>query len=231
MKVTSLGLLAILFGSMFLIGTTTSVSTKDVHDYDPWYDFDDDGDIDIFDIVKIAGRYGTTGTPVNKTALLYNVSETFAELLSIIENLNTTIVELENTVNYLNNTVNYMNSTINYLNNTVINLNETITYLNSTRGFGIRQIRWDGVIYQASYDGLLIGYHQGLEATAGTITIKADFSNPPTTVRWMWARASVGEHIGWCVPIKKGEYYKVELGGTYPSFAGYMWFIPVNNIS
>jgi len=29
--------------------------------YDAWYDFDDDGDIDIYDIVDIAGRYGTTG--------------------------------------------------------------------------------------------------------------------------------------------------------------------------
>ncbi|MCK4685099.1 MAG: hypothetical protein KAT44_09080 [Pirellulales bacterium] len=31
---------------------------------------DDDGDIDIFDIVNIAARYRTTGTPINKTALL-----------------------------------------------------------------------------------------------------------------------------------------------------------------
>jgi len=101
---------------MFLIGTTTSISTKGVSDYDPWCDFDDDGDIDIYDIVEIAGRYGTAGTPVNKTALLYNISNTFSELLSIIDSLNTTVIELENTVNYLNTTVIYLNETIICLN-------------------------------------------------------------------------------------------------------------------
>ncbi len=91
MKITSLALLTILFSSMFLIGTTTSISTKGVHDYDPWCDFDDDGDIDIYDIVDIAGRYGTTGTPINKTALLYNVNDTFTELLSRIDSLNASL--------------------------------------------------------------------------------------------------------------------------------------------
>lgn len=70
MRITSLALLTILFSSMFLIGTTTSISTKGAHDYDPWCDLDDDGDIDIFDIVDIAGRYGSSGKPFNKTAAL-----------------------------------------------------------------------------------------------------------------------------------------------------------------
>ena len=49
-------LAATLLVSFLLVGTTA------VNEYDPWADLDDDGDIDIYDIVDIAGRYGTTGT-------------------------------------------------------------------------------------------------------------------------------------------------------------------------
>jgi len=38
--------------------------------YDPWLDYNDDGKIDILDIAATAKAYGTTGTPINKTALL-----------------------------------------------------------------------------------------------------------------------------------------------------------------
>jgi hypothetical protein len=31
--------------------------------YDPWYDLDEDGRISIFDVVKMASSYGTTGDP------------------------------------------------------------------------------------------------------------------------------------------------------------------------
>lgn len=80
-KVASIVVAPLLITSLFLIGVTASL-------YDPWYDFDDDGDIDIFDIVDIAARYGTTGTPINKTALLL-------ELAARIDALNTTIMELQ----------------------------------------------------------------------------------------------------------------------------------------
>jgi len=45
-KVASIAVAPLLITSLFLIGVTAS-------EYDPWYDFDDDGDIDIFDIVDI----------------------------------------------------------------------------------------------------------------------------------------------------------------------------------
>jgi hypothetical protein len=41
----------------FLVGLTASAP------YDPWYDLDENGAIDIFDVVRIAGTYGTTGDP------------------------------------------------------------------------------------------------------------------------------------------------------------------------
>lgn len=44
-------------------------------EYDPWLDNNDDGKIDIFDVVKVAGAYGTNGTPLNKTFLLLDLLE------------------------------------------------------------------------------------------------------------------------------------------------------------
>ena len=42
--------------------------------YDPWYDLNDDGIIDILDVVLVTNKYGTTGTPINKTELLLNLT-------------------------------------------------------------------------------------------------------------------------------------------------------------
>ena len=75
-------LIVVLACSMLLVGITSSAP------YDPWCDLDDDGDIDIFDIVKMAGAYGTTGTPINKTELLL-------ELEGRIDTLNATVMELQ----------------------------------------------------------------------------------------------------------------------------------------
>jgi hypothetical protein len=47
----------ILLTSPFLVQLTSSAP------YDAWADLDEDGDIDIFDIVNMAGRYATTGDP------------------------------------------------------------------------------------------------------------------------------------------------------------------------
>jgi len=49
--------------------------------YDPWIDTNDDGKIDMKDVIKTISLFGTTGTPINKTALLL-------EILSKIDNLN-----------------------------------------------------------------------------------------------------------------------------------------------
>jgi len=56
--------------------------------YDPWMDINDDGIIDYMDIVNICRLFGTTGTPINKTALLL-------EILSRIDSLNASLQDLE----------------------------------------------------------------------------------------------------------------------------------------
>jgi len=45
----------ILLSSPFIVQLTSSAT------YDPWADLDGDGDIDIFDVVTMTGRYGTKG--------------------------------------------------------------------------------------------------------------------------------------------------------------------------
>ena len=57
LTLANLALAAALLLTPFLVGLTASAP------YNPWNDLDDDGDIDIFDIVKISGTYGTTGDP------------------------------------------------------------------------------------------------------------------------------------------------------------------------
>jgi hypothetical protein len=66
----------VLITSALLVEATTNTYSKTTSSYDPRCDFDYDGDIDIFDIVYIAGRYGTTETPINDTPLLNGGFET-----------------------------------------------------------------------------------------------------------------------------------------------------------
>ena len=68
-------------------------SQTETPEYDPWVDLNDDGTIDIFDIVKVAVAFGAEGTPINKTALLL-------ELEARIDALNATVMALEGTRHY-----------------------------------------------------------------------------------------------------------------------------------
>ena len=63
-------------------------SSKESSSYDPWLDINNDGVINIRDIYGIARLFGTSGSPVNKTALLL-------ELQSKIETLEATVKTLE----------------------------------------------------------------------------------------------------------------------------------------
>jgi hypothetical protein len=61
-----------LVSTLFMILPTRSQTTQP---YDPWVDLDDDGDIDLYDAVELLARYGSKGTPINKTALLLDLLE------------------------------------------------------------------------------------------------------------------------------------------------------------
>lgn len=69
MKITGL-VLTIMFVSLFFVNSTTSIANLQTGEYDPWLDLNDDGEIDIFDVVMVARAYGSSGEPFNKTAAL-----------------------------------------------------------------------------------------------------------------------------------------------------------------
>jgi hypothetical protein len=81
--------------------STRSSTISSSSEYDPWRDLNDNGKIDIYDVVELCSSYGTTGTPINKTALLYNLNATYTELLSQINSLNVSLVNLQKRVDEL----------------------------------------------------------------------------------------------------------------------------------
>lgn len=62
-------------------------STPTPAEYDPWIDTNDDGIINYEDLFNLASRYGTLGTPINKTDLLLELNATVEDLLSRVEAL------------------------------------------------------------------------------------------------------------------------------------------------
>ena len=99
MKITHFGeiiLVTVLLASSLLVGLTSSTSV-----YDPWCDLDEDGDIDIFDIVRMAGIYGTAGDPFEgKAALEYdsdwiNITNKAGQYFNVTHNLNSTDVMVD----------------------------------------------------------------------------------------------------------------------------------------
>jgi hypothetical protein len=90
-----------LAGVLFAAIPTMSQETLE---YDPWKDVNDDGKLDILDIVQISSQYGATGTPINKTALLF-------QLLAKIEQLNATITGLQSDISELEANLAVLSST------------------------------------------------------------------------------------------------------------------------
>ncbi len=87
MKKLLVVLLATVLSSLFLVNVSVSdFPPSSEGEYSPWGDLNDDGAINIFDVVWLAGRYGTTGTPMNKTALF--------ELEARVEALETRIPQI-----------------------------------------------------------------------------------------------------------------------------------------
>jgi len=67
---TTVFVFAVVFIALFCVNITTSIENLQTDLYDPWLDLNDDGEIDIFDVVMVARAYGSSGKPYNKTAAL-----------------------------------------------------------------------------------------------------------------------------------------------------------------
>lgn len=85
----------IVLASLFLTMLFSNIAISGSgNGYDPWVDLNDDGNIDYNDLYTFARAYGSSGTPINKTALLL-------ELLSRIDSLNASLIALESRVEAL----------------------------------------------------------------------------------------------------------------------------------
>jgi uncharacterized protein YqgV (UPF0045/DUF77 family) len=116
-----------LTASLFMIVSSRSQSQSQ---YDPWVDLNDDGQINILESIIVANHFLESGTPVNKTELLYNVSDTFARLLSRIDIMNGSMSKLEHDLDELNATdlmmINDLKASLNELQSDVTNMNNTL---------------------------------------------------------------------------------------------------------
>ena len=95
---TASALAALILVFSFLIAGTASVGV-----YDPWADLDNDGDIDIYDIVYIAGIYGSEGENITKTSVEFdsgwiNITDEAGQYFYITHNLNTIDWDSPNTI-------------------------------------------------------------------------------------------------------------------------------------
>jgi predicted secreted protein len=82
---------------MYTVLPTSSQSTPT---YDPWADLNDDGKINILDVVGVTGIYGASGDPIAKASLEYDsgwidIAENRGQYFDIIHNLNTTDVMVD----------------------------------------------------------------------------------------------------------------------------------------
>jgi len=63
-KLLNIVLVTVLATSLFFISTTASTA-----EYNPWSDIDGDGEITIYDVVKVTGIYGSSGDPTRNVTV------------------------------------------------------------------------------------------------------------------------------------------------------------------
>jgi hypothetical protein len=104
-KSLSVVVAVVLLVSVFVSGSTVSMSGKDVADttgnpsasgigYDPWADINDDGIINIKDAAQLGARWMDTGTPLTKAYLAYdsgwvNITDKAGQYITITHDLGT----------------------------------------------------------------------------------------------------------------------------------------------
>lgn len=72
---------------IFLAIASAPLSSQEGSSYDPWIDYNDDGDIDVNDLHELAAKYGTSGKPINKTELLLNLQSRIEALEAKVQTL------------------------------------------------------------------------------------------------------------------------------------------------
>jgi len=91
-------LVTILVASFFFVNTAANTSkyeTTSLPEYDPWVDLDDDGDVDLYDAVRLLKIYGTKGSPITKASITYDsgwvdITDKCGQYFNVTHNLNST---------------------------------------------------------------------------------------------------------------------------------------------
>ena len=91
MRFITLTFTVLLVASLTLIGVTASP-------YDPWADYDADGDVDIYDVVPVATAYGTTGDSTRNVTVTNFPTEPEPKTIVVVQNYTATYVG-ENVIN------------------------------------------------------------------------------------------------------------------------------------
>ena len=93
---------------------TTSNTWEPINPYDPWIDWDDNGEIDIFDKVAVGTRFGSTGDPTKNVTVTNfpldeegNLKVSFkktTKVIGVVKDLNLSWVTGTKTI-YVSNTI------------------------------------------------------------------------------------------------------------------------------
>ncbi len=75
------------------------ISGESARDYDPWFDVNDDGKIDMRDIAEVARRFGSEGDPINKTEVFIQIQEELDSLNESVSAVNNSVVMVNETMN------------------------------------------------------------------------------------------------------------------------------------
>lgn len=76
------------------------ISSQSASDYDPWYDVNDDGTIDMRDIGGVAIKFGSSGTNITKASVEYDsdwidISDKAGQYFNVTHNLNSTEIMVD----------------------------------------------------------------------------------------------------------------------------------------
>jgi hypothetical protein len=132
------------FALFTIVPVGSNYKTSGLGVYDPWIDSNDDGRINILDCIALSGVFGTTGTPINKTALLLelqaridSLNATNLELQSKVDLLNASLLESQSRIDDLNaslaSQINVLMTQMVTMNATISDLRADITVLNATK--------------------------------------------------------------------------------------------------
>ncbi len=112
--------------------TRSQVGIMQAGEYDPWIDLNDDGWINAKEAVLLGMIFDTNGDPVNKTALLYDVNNTFTQLLSRLDDMNSSLNLLQSRTDSQDIIITDLQTKIEGVNVSLVELASLVNTLEST---------------------------------------------------------------------------------------------------